>query len=165
MLLALLSMLTLAPAAVVVVWSPGYVDPYTPSYVPAPRPNYEWIPGWYDEYGYYVPGYWQPLQTYPGYIWAWGYWSGRNYHEGYWRPASQPGRAYIDGYYVGNRYVAPRWVREQDAEHIRAERHDHVQSREPSRAPPPEPHPASNPPRRSPPHNPPHSEHHDKKKK
>ena len=94
------------------VWSPGVVvfDPYTPTYVPAPRADYVWIPGGYDEYGNFQPGYWQPVVENPGYSWAAGYWVGRAYHEGYWRPMAQPGRAWVDGYYLNNRYVRPRWV-------------------------------------------------------
>lgn len=121
-----------APAhagVVVSVWSPGVVvfDPYTPEYMPAPRPDYVWIPGGYDPYGYYVPGYWQPVATNPGHVWAAGYWSGRTYHEGYWRPATQPGRAWIDGYYVKGRHVGPRWVPEKHAERAHKKAHSHVE--------------------------------------
>lgn len=123
-----------AHAAVVVsVWSPGVVvfDPYTPAYQPAPRVDYQWVPGWYDEYGYFVPGYWQPVAPNPGYIWAWGYWTGRTYHEGYWRPATQSGRTWIDGYYVNGRYTSPQWVRAEEAEHARARVHARVSTQRP----------------------------------
>ncbi|MDP2316811.1 MAG: hypothetical protein Q8P41_28225 [Pseudomonadota bacterium] len=135
-ILATVLSLAIAPAdagVVVSVWSPGVVvfDPYEPSYVPGPRPEYIWIAGGYDEYGYYIPGYWQPVAPNPGYVWAAGWWSGRVYYEGYWRPVSRPGRAWIEGYYVNGRYTSSRWVHESEAAHARAEAREHVRAQPP----------------------------------
>lgn len=141
LLLAFATLLTLsAPPAfagvVVSVWSPGVAvfDPYDPVYVPAPRADYAWVPVYYDEFGYFVPGYWQPLLPNPGYTWSWGYWSGRTYYEGYWRPDSQPGQAWIAGYYVRGRYVSPRWVAAGDEARERERSHAHLVANEPPRA-------------------------------
>lgn len=137
-LAALLSLGTQpAYAGVVVsVWTPGVAvfDPYDPIYVPAPRADYVWIAGSYDEFGYFIPGYWQPVAPNPGYIWAWGYWSGKVYHEGYWRPEVQAGSAWIPGYYVRGQYVSPRWVQESAAAQVRAQVHAHIMASEPPRS-------------------------------
>lgn len=134
--LLVLASLTLAPSAhagiTVSVWSPGvlYFDPYDPGYMPAPRPDYVWVPGYYDEYGYFIPGYWAPVAPNPGYSWAPGYWAGRSYHEGYWRSPAPVGRAWVDGYYVRGRYIHPRHVRETEVVHVQERVHRRVQNHE-----------------------------------
>lgn len=122
-----------AQAGVVVsVWSPGVAvfDPYDPGYAPAPRADYIWFPGRYDEYGYFIPGYWKPVAPRVGFLWAPGYWVGRRYHEGYWRPEAQSGRAWIDGYYVRGTYVRPYWVHADQADRAHARAKSHLRSRE-----------------------------------
>ena len=121
---------TPAHAVVLSVWSPGVsveIDPFAPSYTPDPRPDWQWIPGGVDAYGYFVPGYWAPISPNPGYLWAPGYWQGRSYYEGYWRPEVQVGNAWVGGYYAGGRYVNARWVGEREA--ARAEAHADAQHR------------------------------------
>lgn len=124
-----------AHAGVVVSWSPGVVavNPYDPGYRPDPRPDYQWVPGWYDEFGNFVPGHWQPIQPNPGYVWSWGYWSGSVYHDGYWRPATRAGQTWIDGYYIQGRYVSPRWVRSEAADRARAQAHSRAAAHSSSR--------------------------------
>jgi hypothetical protein len=124
-----------AHAGVVVsIWSPGVAvfDPYGPEYVPQPRSNYVWVRGGYDEFGYYIPGYWQPVAGYPGFVWAEGYWSGRVYYEGYWRPQYRTGQVWIPGYYVGGQYTRARWVDEGHARAARSEAHDRARAHGPA---------------------------------
>ena len=137
-LLALAFSLYATPAhagVVVTVWTPGVVvfDPYDPMFVPGPRVGYVWISGSYDEFGYFTPGYWAPVAPNPGYIWAWGYWTGKVYHEGYWRPEVRVGQAFIPGYYVRGIYSPSRWVPESAATEAHARVRAHVAANEPPR--------------------------------
>jgi hypothetical protein len=99
------------------------IDPFSPTYVPAPHAGFVWVPGSYDPYGFYTPGYWQPTGVRVGYLWVPGYWIGHTYHDGYWRPHGRDGQAWIDGYYLDGRYVPGRWVGAGEFDHVRAQIH------------------------------------------
>lgn len=78
------------------------IGPWSPRYVPPPRPGYVWVPGhWH--HGRWVPGYWRPVGPAPrGYVWVPGHWRGNTYVEGYWRPARRPGKVWVEGHYDDN---------------------------------------------------------------
>jgi hypothetical protein len=121
-------------ALVISAWSPGVaVDPMAPEYVPVARPDYVWVPGSYDSFGYYRPGYWAPIAPNPGFVWVAGSWSGPVYYEGYWRPVDQPGQVWMDPYWVDGRYYDGAWVREDVYEQRRLEREEFVREHEPYR--------------------------------
>lgn len=121
-------------ALVISAWSPGVaVDPLAPEYVPAARPDYVWVPGSYDAFGYYQPGYWEPVSPNPGFVWVAGSWAGPVYYEGYWRPVDQPGLVWMDPYWVDGRYYDGAWVREDIYQQRRMEREEFVREHEPYR--------------------------------
>ena len=136
-MLLLLALLAIRPVMAgdvsVTVTSPGIeivVDPFSPSYAPAPRPGYVWVAGFYDPYGFWVPGYWAPVQPRVGYVWVPGYWVGRSYHDGYWRTPYRGRDVWVDGYYVNGRYVAPRWVSPQQVDAYRRQQaHEREEAR------------------------------------
>lgn len=56
--------LSSAQAGVTVTVTPAgtyvSVNPWSPSWVPAPRSGYAWVGGHYDAWGNWVPGHWHP---------------------------------------------------------------------------------------------------------
>jgi hypothetical protein len=121
-------------ALVISTWSPGVaVDPMAPEYVPLARPDYVWVPGNYDAFGYYRPGYWAPVAPNPGFMWVAGSWVGPVYYEGYWRPVDQPGSVWMDPYWCDGRYYDGGWVRSDVYEERRMEREEFVREHEPYR--------------------------------
>lgn len=117
----------------VAVSSPGVeivVSPFSPTYVPAARPGYVWVPGYYDPYGFYVPGTWEPIAHRAGYIWVPGYWIGASYYDGYWRPRLHADDVWVAGYYAGGRYVPARWVPRREVDEARRrEAHEREEAR------------------------------------
>ncbi|MBN1335257.1 MAG: hypothetical protein JXB39_04805 [Deltaproteobacteria bacterium] len=131
-LLPLLLGLTLGSPTVdagvyVAVQTPGYAvvgDPWSPYYAPPYRPGWMWVEGWYDEYGYWHPGYWVPVRSRPGYVWVHGYWNGPMYMEGYWRPVYRYGYTWYDGYYHSGRWIPGRWATYHHGVSHHSSRHD-----------------------------------------
>ena len=104
-------------------WNPGYWQPVSR----APRANYvyvrgwwddevyidgyyrpegrtdgqwEWVEGYYLDDGTYVRGHWRPLQAAPqGYLWEPGFWDGETYVDGFWRPEYRPDFTWVSSYY------------------------------------------------------------------
>lgn len=88
-----------------------HVDAFSPYYRPPVRAGYVWVDGYYDAWGGWVPGYYQPVSTRPGYSWVPGYWAGNAYVAGYWRPTVRSGYYWAPGYYNGRSWVAGSWSR------------------------------------------------------
>lgn len=140
-IIAILAGLTSSPAEAGVhvdVTVPGVhivFDPWSPAYVPAPRPGYVWIPGFFDAWGSWHPGHWRPVEVRPGYVWVDGYWVGPQYIEGYWRPTYRAGYSWIDGYYYRGTWYPGRWAtpseyarhRAYDARDRAEDRADHAE--------------------------------------
>lgn len=74
------------------------INPWAPSYVPAARAGWLWVPGVYVG-PRWRPGYWAPAAPRIGWLWVPGYWSGTVYVDGYWRDHSRQGQVWVDGYY------------------------------------------------------------------
>lgn len=90
------------PVVVVDAWNPGFRG--------AHRTGYMWVDGYYDVYGAWVPGYYQPVSYRPGHVWVPGYWSYGSYVAGYWRPVQRAGYVWSPGYYAGRTWVSGGWV-------------------------------------------------------
>jgi hypothetical protein len=123
-------------------WVPGwwmgtiYVDGY---WRRADRAGWRWIDGYYLEDGEYVRGWWEPVGPPPraGMVWEAGYWDGRDWVEGFWRPEQRagyrwvcawldadgvyhagyweptedrPGQVWIPGWFDGERWIEGYWV-------------------------------------------------------
>lgn len=86
------------------------INPWAPSYRPAPRAGFTWIAGHYDRHGAFVPGRWVPTHARAGYTFVDGYWNGAVWVDGYWRPAARVGYSWVDGYYAHGRYVSGHWA-------------------------------------------------------
>lgn len=118
-----------------------YVGPWAPSYAPAARAGWVWVPGNYVGVRWY-PGYWRPAVARLGWLWVAGYWDGGVYVDGYWREEGRSGQTWVDGYYDDDdRWVPGYWApaNSQDARRdsaVSAPPNDEVTVPD---APPPEP--------------------------
>lgn len=107
------------------------VNPWSPVYVPASRPGWVWVPGYYDSWGGWHTGYWRPAASRVGYTWIDGYWNGAYWVDGYWRHS--PGYVYRPpaAYHGHVRHVAaapaPR-VHHRTADRVE-DRHDRAEDR------------------------------------
>lgn len=97
------------------------INPWAPTYAPAPRPGWVWVAGvWVGPR--WRPGYWQPAIARPGWLWVAGYWAGTVYVDGYWREASRHGQVWVDGYYDDNEdWVPGYWAPAGSADAARDE--------------------------------------------
>ena len=87
-------------------------DAWNPRAVPVARPGYVWVPGHYDRYGYWNPGYYRPNEYRAGYVYEAGYWNGGVYIEGYWRPERVERQHWVPAHYTRYRgYVPGHWSR------------------------------------------------------
>lgn len=100
-----------------------HVDAFSPHYRPPARAGFVWVEGYYDGWGGWVPGYYQPVQTRVGYAWVPGYWSGNHYVGGYWRSTSRAGYYWAPGYYDGRTWIAGSWTRGVRPSTVRYVRH------------------------------------------
>lgn len=93
-------------------------NPWVPhAAAPPPRAGYVWVSGHYNKYGQWFPGWYQPTQTRPGYLYHPGYWSGVRYVDGRWAVAHSD-RRWVSGYYRGQRWEGGHWDTEhQDTYH------------------------------------------------
>jgi hypothetical protein len=64
------------------------------------RAGWSWSDGYYLDDGTYVPGYWAPDGQPPreGYVWEPGYWDGKYWVEGFWRPSERPGYRWVSSW-------------------------------------------------------------------
>ncbi|MEQ1565591.1 MAG: hypothetical protein ABMA64_08135 [Myxococcota bacterium] len=87
-------------------------DPWSPRAVAIARPGFVWIPGHFDAYGGWTPGFYRPIEARPGMVFEPGYWVAGTYHEGYWRPAYAQHQRWVPGHYNARRgWVAGHWSR------------------------------------------------------
>lgn len=102
-----------------VVVSFGFaVNPWGPAWAPPARSGWVWESGFYNVYGYWVPGYWRPQRTTTvyydtSYVYVPGYWQSDIYIEGFYRPdaRSDGDWAWVEGYYLEDGAVVPgHWV-------------------------------------------------------
>lgn len=103
-----------------VVVSFGFaVDPWGTAWVPPSRTGWVWVPGFYNVYGYWVPGYWEPARqtvvvySDNSYVYVPGYWQDEVYVEGYYRveARSDGDWEWIEGYYLEDGTAIPgHWV-------------------------------------------------------
>ncbi len=102
------------------------------------RPGWYWVDGAYYADNSYAWGAWYPLdEPLDGYVWEAGFWDGRDWVEGFWRPeqrdgyrwvtasygpdsvysagyweplTAQPGQLWIPGWFDGESWVEGYWV-------------------------------------------------------
>jgi hypothetical protein len=102
-----------------VVVSFGFaVNPWAASWSPPMRHGWSWIPGYYSEFGYWVPGHWTPLRsTVPyyetDYVYVRGFWQQDLYIEGYYRTEARTDGdwEWVDGYYLEDgTWIPGHWI-------------------------------------------------------
>ena len=94
------------------------VNPWLVTWTPPARPGWVWTAGFYNVYGYWVPGHWSPIRTTvvyydTDYVYVPGYWQQDVYVEGYYRPDQrQDGDwEWVEGYYLDDGTSIPgHWV-------------------------------------------------------
>ena len=94
-----------APPVGAWVWVPGWWmgNVYFEGYWRVDRRNdgdWVWVEGARLADGRYVWGHWAPASPAPaGFVWEPGFWDGEQWVEGFLRPASRPGYAWVDAQY------------------------------------------------------------------
>jgi hypothetical protein len=104
-------------------WHPGYWSPVAPApvgyaYVPGwwdqqtyvegyyrseARDGWNWVDGYYQEDGTYVPGHWEPTSPAPdGYVWEPGLFDGTSWVDGFWRPEFRTGYTWVSSYFASD---------------------------------------------------------------
>ena len=100
------------------------INPWSPSWRPAPRSGYVWVDGYWDV-DQWIPGYWAPTYSRAGYVWVRGYYDGVSYTDGYWRSTYRAGHSWVSGRWNGRSYSSGYWapshrVATRSAPHSRA---------------------------------------------
>lgn len=80
---------------------------------PPVRAGWTWQGGYWNQFGYWCPGYWQPrtrVRAPVGYTYVPGWWENKAYVDGYYRREARSGWQWEDGYYLENgSYIRGHW--------------------------------------------------------
>lgn len=78
--------------------------------IPDHRPGYVWVDGYWRGRRY-TPGHWRPIAPPPGpeYVWVDGHWESDSYVDGYWRMENIDGMIWVDGEYNEEGYLEGHW--------------------------------------------------------
>ncbi len=76
----------------------------------ASREGLTWVDPYVDDDGTNVPGFWQPNEERPGYVYEWG-WRDDNayFYPGFWREVARDGYEWVGGYYDNGTWVNGDW--------------------------------------------------------
>lgn len=83
------------------------------TWTPPVRAGWSWNAGYWNQWGYWVPGYWAPrarVRAPVGYVYVPGWWDNDAYIDGYYRKQARSGWDWVDGYYLENgTYIRGHW--------------------------------------------------------